>query len=236
MHVDTALLCAVVGVVSGWFVPRLVAGLPEPEPAPDEDPDAFPDKVTYAELGARPRLPLGCAVACGLAAGAIGAVLGWSWALPWLLFLVPVGCALTVIDYVTWYLPSRIVLPAYAVVAALVGLAAAVTSDWRVLVAAGAGWLGLGAYYLLLWLVSPRIMAYGDVRFGGLLGLALGPFGAATCLVSVLAAAVLGALALPALRLTGNSIRRHVPFGPFLALGALLAVLVTDPLVALLYG
>jgi len=236
MHLQAALVCALVGAVGGWLVPRLIAALPEPEPAPDEDPDAFPDKVLYADLAARPRLAPWCALACGLAAGTIGATVGWSWGLPWLVLLVPVGCALTVVDYVTWYLPSRIVLPAYLLVAVLVAVAAVATSDWGVLLAAGLGWLGLGAYYLLLWLLSPRIMAYGDVRFGGLLGLALGPFGVAVCLLSVLAAGLLGALALPLLRLRGNSIQRHVPFGPFLALGALVAVLVTDPLLELLYG
>jgi leader peptidase (prepilin peptidase) / N-methyltransferase len=232
----TALVCALVGALGGLFVPRLIALVPEPERDPDEDADAFPDKVLYVDLAARPRLALYAAIACALAAGAMGAVVDETWWLPWLVFLVPVSCALTVIDYVTWYLPRYIVLPSYVIVLVLVGTAAVGTGDWSVLVAAGLGWLGLGTYYLLIWFVSPRVMAYGDVRFAGLLGLALGPLGPAVCIVSVFAAGVLGVLALPALRLVGNSIKRHAPYGPFLALGALVAVLVSDPLVELLYG
>jgi hypothetical protein len=30
MHLDTAAACAVIGVVSGWFVPLLVRRIPEP--------------------------------------------------------------------------------------------------------------------------------------------------------------------------------------------------------------
>ncbi|WP_141013424.1 hypothetical protein [Nocardioides sambongensis] len=79
-------------------------------------------------------------------------------------------------------------------------------------------------YYGLLWLVSPRVMAFGDVRLGALLGLALGPFGLPTLILSVLAAAVLGALALLPMRRAGHTIRRHVPFGPYLLLGGVVAV------------
>ena len=34
MHLDTAVVCALIGLVAGWFVPLLVARIPEPEPAP----------------------------------------------------------------------------------------------------------------------------------------------------------------------------------------------------------
>jgi leader peptidase (prepilin peptidase)/N-methyltransferase len=159
-------------------------------------------------------------VACAVAAGLLGGAFGWVWALPWLLVLVPVGCALTVIDYVTWYLPARLVLPSYAVVALLVAVGAVAVGDWRVLLHGAVGWLALGLYYGLLWFISPRIMAYGDVRLGGLLGLALGPLGYAQLVLSVFAAAVIGVLAFLPMRLAGRTIRRHVPFGPFLVLGA----------------
>ncbi|QIX26893.1 prepilin peptidase [Nocardioides sp. JQ2195] len=42
-HLDTALVCALVGLVSGWFVPRLVAGLPEPAPSGSEQVPAGSD-------------------------------------------------------------------------------------------------------------------------------------------------------------------------------------------------
>ncbi|SFC78143.1 leader peptidase (prepilin peptidase) / N-methyltransferase [Nocardioides terrae] len=232
MHLVPALVCAVLGAGSGWLVPRLIAGLPEPEADPEEKPGEFPDKVLYVDLAAAPGLAWRCALACALAAGLLGAVFGWVWALPWLAVLVPIGCALAVIDYVTWYLPSRILAPAYAVVGLLVVVAAVAVHDWHVVLHAAIGWAALGAYYGLMWFISPRIMAFGDVRLGGLIGLALGPLGYGQLILSVLAAGVFGALSFIPLKLLGRTIKRepdrgplreHVPFGPFLLLGALAA-------------
>src|SRR5687767_3879121 len=39
MYLDTAAVAAVLGAVSGWFVPRLIARLPEPSPVDAESSD-----------------------------------------------------------------------------------------------------------------------------------------------------------------------------------------------------
>lgn len=226
MEWAAGLVVAVLGGLSGLLVPRLIAWVPEPAPDPDEASGDFPDKVPYADLAARKGLALRCALA-GLVVGAVlGLSLGWSWGLLWLVPLVPVGLALAIIDYATWYLPTAIIAPAYIVVAVLVGLAAILDHRLGIAVLAGVGFLGLGAYYGLMWLVSPRIMAFGDVRLGALIGLAVGPFGLLVLFASVFAAALVGVLALVPLRRAGNSIKRRVPFGPFLLIGALVALVV----------
>lgn len=221
-----ALVGALAGLAGGWCVPRLIAWCPEPEADPDENPDEFPDHVRFADLAARHGLGLRCALASAIAGAVLGAFIGWGWALLWLLPLVPVFCALTVIDYVTWYLPKKLVLPSYALVAALEVVAAVVLGEPELLAWAAGGFLALGTYYGLLWFISPRMMAFGDVRLGALIGLALGPLGVGTLLVSVFAAAVIGVLGMLPMRRTGTMIRRHVPYGPFLVLGALAAVVV----------
>ena len=230
-----ALVGALVGLAGGWCVPRLIAWCPEPEADPDENPDDFPDHVRFADLAARRGLGVRCAIASAVAGAVIGAFIGWGWALLWLLPLVPVCCALTVIDYVTWYLPKRLVLPSYGMVAMLEVVAAVVLGEPRILAWAAGGFVALGAYYGLLWFISPRMMAFGDVRLGALIGLALGPFGARTLLVSVFAAALISLLAYLPMKLRGNAIRRegsrgplkeNVPYGPFLVLGALAAIVV----------
>lgn len=235
MEVVPALVCALAGVLGGLAVPRLVAWCPEPEHDPAENPADYPDHVPFAELAARPGLAVRSAVACALAAGVLGLVLGWSWALLWLVPLVPVCCALTVIDYVTWYLPTRLIWPSAAVVAVLVAGVSVVVADPAVLAWSAAGLVVLGGYYGLMRLLSPRAMAGGDVRLGALLGLALGPLGAGVLLVSALAAAVLSALAYVPMLLRGRAIRNagskallqhRIPYGPFLVLGALVAVVV----------
>jgi leader peptidase (prepilin peptidase)/N-methyltransferase len=221
-----ALACALIGAALGLLVPRLITLCPEPEHDPDESPEDYPDHVPFTELAARPGLGLRSAVASGLAAGVLGLVLGWSWALVWLLVLVPVCCALTVIDYVTWYLPSRLIRPSWLVTGILVGVVAAILGDPEVALWGLIGFVALGGYYGLIRLVSPRAMAGGDVRLGALLGIALGPFGAPVLLASVLAAAVLGVLGMAPMRRSGTMIRRRVPYGPFLVVGALVAVVV----------
>jgi leader peptidase (prepilin peptidase)/N-methyltransferase len=224
MHVLPALVGALVGLLGGLLVPRLVALCPEPAHNPAENPAEFPDHVPFAELAARPGLALRSALAGAVAGGVLGAATGWAWGLPWLLFLVPVGIALAVIDYVTWYLPSRLIWPSYAVVLALEVVATIALEEPGVLLLGAIGFAGLGAYYGLLWFISPRMMAFGDVRLGALLGLALGPFGLGTVLVSVVAAALLAVLAMVPMRRGGTMIRRKVPYGPFLVGGALVAV------------
>lgn len=235
-HLVPALACAAIGAASGLLVPRIIGSTPEPEPDPEEKPGDYPDKVPYADLATRPRLVAGSVAAGGIAGAALGAALGWSWALPWLLVLLPVGTALAVIDYVTWYLPTRIIRPAYVGVGALVLVASAARPDWRYAAASALGFVLIGGYYGLMRLISPRMMAGGDVRLGALLGLALGPFGLMTLLLSVLLAALSMLAALPVLRVLGNTVereegvlgglgKRHLPFGPFLLVGALLAVL-----------
>ncbi|NGZ99705.1 hypothetical protein G5V59_03055 [Nocardioides sp. W3-2-3] len=235
MHVLPALVGALVGVLGGLAVPRLIAWCPEPEANPEENPADFPDHVPFAVLAARPGLALRCAVACALAGAVLGLTLGWAWALVWLLFLVPVCCALTVIDYVTWYLPSRLIRPSWLVVAVLVGVAAAALGEPHVLLSAVIGFLALGGYYGLIRFLVPAGMAGGDVRLGALLGLALGPLGPGALLVSALAAALLSVLAYVPLLVRGRAIRsaeargplkHRVPYGPFLVLGALVAVVV----------
>ena len=224
MELLPALVGALVGLLGGLLVPRLIALCPEPEHNPEENPEDFPDHVPFAELAARQQLALRSAVAGAAAGGLLGAFVGWGWALPWLLFLVPICIALSVVDYATWYLPSRLILPSYGVVVALELLASIVLEDPAVLVWGAIGGAILGLYYGLVWFISPRTMAFGDVRFSVLLGLALGPLGPGTVVVSIVAAAILAVLALIPLRRQGNMIRRKVPYGPFLAGGALTAV------------
>lgn len=241
MHVLPALVGALVGLVGGLAVPRLIAWCPEPAHDPGENPDEFPDHVPFAELAARPRLGLWCAGAGAVVGATLGVSIGWAWALPWLLVLVAPCLALAVVDYVTWYLPKRLVLPSYGVVAVLELVATLALGRPLVMVLAVGGMVVLGGYYGLMWFVSPRVMAFGDVRLGGLIGLALGPLGAATVVVSVLAAAVLSGLAYLPMKLRGNAIRRegvkgplkdNLPYGPFLLLGALVAVVVGRVLAA----
>ena len=226
MELVPALVGALVGILGGALVPTLVAWCPEPTANPEENPEDYPEHTPFVELAARPGLRWKAILACAVAGALIAGLIGWSWGLPWLLYLVPIACALAVIDYVTWYLPSRLIWPSYGVVVVLEVVAAVALEDVDVVVFGAIGFAALGLYYGLVWFISPGIMAFGDVRFAALIGLALGPLGVPVLVVSVLAAAVLSVLALVPLRIGGNMIRRKVPYGPFLATGALVSIVV----------
>lgn len=241
-HPLAGLVTAVVGAALGWFVPSLIARIPEPETeaAADETgasaavASTEEPKERYDAIAALPGLRAGSVVAGGVAAGLLGARLGWSPALLYLAYLVPVGVALAVVDWRTRLLPTKVIAPSYAVVAVLVLVASLVAGDWASVVRAGLGWLVAGGTFFVLWFVYPKGMGYGDVRLSGVLGLALGWLGWAELLTGVYAGFVLGGvggLLLSALRVVD---RKAYPFGPFMLVGALLGVL-AGPYVAAWY-
>ncbi|MFT4263073.1 MAG: A24 family peptidase [Nocardioides sp.] len=234
-----ALICALLGAVAGLVAPRLIATTPDIVPDAAEDPDDFPELVPFAEVGARRGVRVGSVVAGAVAAGVLGAVFGLSWGTGLLLVAIPFAIALAVIDYVTWFLPNRLIAPAALSVAVIVVAAAVALGHPAIVAHAVIGALGMGGYYGLLWLISPRIMALGDVKLGALIGLTLGPWGLAATVLGLLAAGVVSLLALPAMRLLGNTrnqggtrgaLRAHVPFGPSMLVGAWLAPLLARAL------
>lgn len=216
----------------------------EDETAPDEDapderdetaahdeadrvggaPPAEP-KTPYAELAARPRL----AVWLALAGAAVGALVGGSLgftpiAAAWV-FLAAVGVVLAYVDWQTRLLPTWVIGPSYAVLAALILMAAVADDDLGGLARSAYGWLAFGGFYFVLWFIYPRGLGYGDVRLSGLLGLALGYLGWGEVVTGIYAGFLIGGVGgalLAALRLFD---RKHFPFGPFMLLGALAGLL-----------
>ncbi|HWU31605.1 MAG TPA: A24 family peptidase, partial [Marmoricola sp.] len=188
-----AVALGIVGALAGVVGPRVIAQLPEPAERSD-------DKVLYEDIAAAPRLGLWLAMA-GCVLGAItGAAIGWSSSLwPWA-YLIPLGVVLSYIDLRTRLLPTRLIAPSYLVLMALVGIAALVDGRTDVLIRAGIGWIAVGGLYLMLWLIAPRGVGYGDVRFSGLLGLALGCVGWPAIVVGAWFGFLLGGLSGLALR------------------------------------
>ena len=245
----SALACGLAAAVGAMLLPRIIAALPEPAPADPVSRPAEADaslaageeavatappvgtKVLYVELGTAPWLGARLALAAGLVAAAMGASRGWQADLPVWVFLAVLGVGLGYIDWRTRLLPSRLVAPAYGVVGALVGIAAATT--WSSggadrLLTAVVCWLVVFTAYFLLWFVYPRGLGYGDVRLSGVLGMALGYLGVGATVVGVYAGFLLGAVIGGVLALAGVVDRRGYPFGPFMLAGAFLGVLYAD--------
>ncbi|MDQ1445591.1 MAG: leader peptidase (prepilin peptidase) / N-methyltransferase, partial [Acidimicrobiaceae bacterium] len=162
---------------------------------------------------------------------AVAARFGADWALPAFLVWVAGLVVLSAIDLDHQLLPIRVVYPTLAGLAVLLVGAAALTGRWDDLARAGAGG-ALG--FVLLFLVHfavPKGMAFGDVRLSGLNGVALGWLGVGYVLVGLflafLTSSVIG-LALIAAKV--RSRKDRIPFGPFLAAGAVLAVFAGGPI------
>jgi leader peptidase (prepilin peptidase)/N-methyltransferase len=137
----------------------------------------------------------------GLAAALLGMV------------LVPV----VVIDLDHQLIPDVIVLPAVAA-----GLALAIAADpgrWWVPVLAA---LGAGGFLFAIWLVFPSGMGLGDAKFALLLGAVLGLSVIPAMGVAFAAGALIG-IAMIA-RHGAAARKRAIPFGPFLAAGAVVGL------------
>lgn len=145
-------------------------------------------------------------------------------------FLCSAGLALLAIDAEFQILPDLITLPGIAV-----GIALAFGSLRRTPLEALCGAaLGAGGLYLLAFtyekIAGQEGMGMGDVKMLGMIGALLGPVGV---LVTVMAASLSGSvvgIALMVARRADGKLR--LPFGVFLAIGAIGAWFFADPLFA----
>jgi leader peptidase (prepilin peptidase) / N-methyltransferase len=141
------------------------------------------------------------------------------------LLLVTALVPITLIDLDQRIIPNRITGP--AAVAALVAIAA-LDTDFLVeaIVAAIAG----GGFFLIAALLYPRGMGMGDVKLAGVLGLYLGRAVAPAILIALLVGVAVGA-AIIVRKGAVEGRKTAVPFGPFLALGGMVAFFVGNELV-----
>ena len=158
---------------------------------------------------------------------------GDDWALPAYLLLAASLVALCVIDLRVYLLPNRIIYPTAIASIVWFAVAAAAESDADPFLRAIACAVGAFLVFVVLHLVSPRAMGFGDVRLSFLLGLDLGWLGVGRgrprprARLRVRAPSWASCLLATRVR----SRKDHIPFGPFLAAGAVTAVLVGSAIV-----
>ncbi|GAC1594928.1 MAG: hypothetical protein NVS3B21_17490 [Acidimicrobiales bacterium] len=134
--------------------------------------------------------------------------------------------AITVIDFDHFIIPNRVIYPTLAATIPLLLLAAVIADDWGRARTAAIGGVGGFLALFIVHTISPRGMGFGDVRLAGVIGMMLGWLGlgyvALALFLSFLLASVIGIFLL-ATRIRGR--KDAVPFGPFMAAGAIIAVL-----------
>jgi len=141
------------------------------------------------------------------------------------LLLVTALVPITLIDLDLRLIPNRITLPA-AVAAVVAGVVLDVGSVPEQLIAGAAA----GGFFLLTALAYPRGMGMGDVKLAGVLGLYLGRAVGPAIFVALIAGVVAGAGVI-AVKGARDGRKTAVPFGPFLALGGIVALGVGNAIV-----
>jgi leader peptidase (prepilin peptidase)/N-methyltransferase len=165
-----------------------------------------------------PLVELGTAVLCALVAVAKhnthqsthDVALG----LALVLVLIPVA----LIDLDHRIIPNKITIPA-AVVAVIIGAATHAAGLPQQLIGGAAA----GGFLLFFALAYPKGMGMGDVKLAAVMGLFLGHSVAVALLAGVLAGTIYG-VGVMSRTGVGEGRKTAVPFGPFLALGGVIAI------------
>jgi len=131
-------------------------------------------------------------------------------------FLVP----LALIDLEHRILPNKLTAPA-AIAAVAVGLALDPGGEPERLIAGAAA----GGFFLAAALAAPGGMGMGDVKLAGVLGLFLGVAVAPALLIALITGVLVSVVVIARKGVAGGR-KTAIPFGPFLAIGGIVAMLV----------
>ena len=134
------------------------------------------------------------------------------------LIFVTLLVTVALIDLEHRIIPNRLLAPAAVIAVAILALGAPGRLPEHLIAGAAAG-----AFFLLAALAYPRGMGMGDVKLAAVMGLYLGAAVAAALLVGLLAGTVVG-VAIMVRKGAAAGRKTAVPFGPFLALGGLVAL------------
>jgi len=135
------------------------------------------------------------------------------------LIFVAVLIALSFIDLDTFRLPDVLTLPLLGLGLLGAFLIPGNPTGWESVFSA----MGAGGLFLVIALVYPQGMGLGDVKLVAAMGAFLG---FPSIFLSVFVGSFIGALAGSFLLITGQKrFRQQIPFGPYLAIGALLTLL-----------
>jgi leader peptidase (prepilin peptidase)/N-methyltransferase len=238
-----AIVAFVFGVVVGSFVTVVVGRVPAGESVVTPRSRC---PSCGAPIGARDNVPVlswlwlrGRCRACGarisirypLLELATGVLFAGTAAVYEPIYVVAMLCAfgavmisVAAIDLERRIIPNRITYPAFPAFAAAIVVGWALgqgLSPGRAVVGA----LAYGGAFFLIAFIAPRGLGMGDVKLTALIGLVTGSLGLRYVGVAAGAAILLGGIGGILALLGGRGRKSAIPFGPFLAAGAVVAVL-----------
>lgn len=222
-------LAALAALPAAWLALVFADRIPDAHPLFRPFPSApFPRGMSMADASLYPLTAL-LFVLGGLRFDEPGYLLAY-------LGLFTVLIALSIIDIATLRLPDRLVFPSIGVTLVVICGACIADRSTGQLQSALAGALLYFGVLFLAHVVYPAGMGFGDVKMAFLMGLFLGwPTTGGVDVVVVVMWAMLAGFGLGSILGIGILIFRGrsspYPFGPFLALGAVIVMLVTPDLV-----
>ena len=162
-------------------------------------------------------------------AAALSALMAWAFGLDWVLIsvipFVVFLAVMTVIDLRELRIPDKLTAPAAALAVPLLLLSALTDWDDVSLVRALLGALAMGGFYFVLFFIYPAGMGFGDVKLAPIIGAQLGFFGWIALVRGLIAAYfIVGPVAILMLLLRRANKKTGFPFGPFMAAGAVVAL------------
>jgi leader peptidase (prepilin peptidase) / N-methyltransferase len=255
--VIAAVVCALAGLVVGTFLNVLIERIPTKDPA-DRVPVHLPPLCTWCGesrgrvgwipiVGAVKPCP-GCderprrrELVVELVTAALFVTMSIRFDDPVItiayLFFCAFIVAVSAIDLEHYRIPDRLVFPALAIAVPGVVLVSYQQDIPEAIPRALLGAATIFGVLLIFHLISPRGMGFGDVKLSFSLGVALGWISWGSVYLGLFLGFLLGAIVgivLIATRVKGR--RDHVPFGPFLAAGTVIAILVGPVLLDLYRG
>ncbi|MBN2027451.1 MAG: prepilin peptidase [Actinobacteria bacterium] len=160
----------------------------------------------------------------GLLFLAVFAKVDFQWTAEFLpyLFMVTVLIIVSAIDLQRQIIPNKVMYPSIVVALAAMGIVSLVRGDYHIVVDSLIGFAVIAIPWALLALVFPRGFGMGDAKLAAFTGTILGW---RSELVGFFIGIALGAVIGVILMAAGKKGRKsRIPFGPFLAAGALIAL------------
>lgn len=205
----------------GWMGRPIMVLLPE-------SPDAAPHAPSPIVISRTPHLGWWLAGAAFVQVGIVAATIP-AHLLPAWIIVCGVGTWLAYIDWHTHVLPTRIVVPLFAVTALVVLLEAWLALDVRIFGRALAGSaLAFGSFWCFWWVAErwrPGSFGFGDVRFSAPLGLVLGSLGPWAAPIGLYLGFVVGAVV--TLIVKAREPNRGFAFGPAMLAGAVIGAVLS---------
>jgi leader peptidase (prepilin peptidase)/N-methyltransferase len=167
----------------------------------------------------------GAAVAVAGADAALAWRLGAHPALPAYLAFGAAAGVVSVSDLVARRVPNRVTAPLYVAGVGLLAVASASTGQWWPLARAGIAMAALAGFYLFLGLAVEAGVGMGDVKWAGAVGLFCGWDSWQAVVIATLLAFAAASLFVLGCHAVGRGRHRLVPMAPFMAAGAICAIL-----------